>query len=59
MENMENMETLQILLILVIGVLITLYKGIKIVPQGEEWVIEKLGKFSRTLKPGLNLIIPL
>ncbi len=52
------MEALQILLILVIGVLVTLYKGIKIVPQGEEWVVEKLGKFSRTLKPGLNLIIP-
>ncbi|HHH19964.1 MAG TPA: SPFH/Band 7/PHB domain protein [Campylobacterales bacterium] len=52
------MEALQILIILVIGVIITLYKGIKIVPQGEEWVIEKLGKFSRTLKPGLNLIIP-
>jgi regulator of protease activity HflC (stomatin/prohibitin superfamily) len=52
------MEALQILLILVIGIIITLYKGIKIVPQGEEWVIEKLGKFSQTLTPGLNLIIP-
>lgn len=52
------MEALQIVIILVIGVIVTLYKGIKIVPQGEEWVIEKLGKFSRTLKPGLNLIIP-
>jgi len=39
-------------------VIITLYKGIKVVPQGEEWVIERLGKFSRTLSPGLNLIIP-
>jgi regulator of protease activity HflC (stomatin/prohibitin superfamily) len=52
------METLNILVILLIGVIITLYKGIKIVPQGEEWVIEKLGKFSKTLTPGLNLIIP-
>ncbi|MBD3793351.1 MAG: SPFH/Band 7/PHB domain protein [Campylobacterales bacterium] len=52
------MEALQILIILVIGVIVTLYKGIKIVPQGEEWVVEKLGKFSRTLTPGLNLIIP-
>jgi len=52
------MEGLNILIILVIAVVITLYKGIKIVPQGEEWVVEKLGKFSRTLNPGLNLIIP-
>lgn len=52
------MEGLNILVILVIGVIVTLYQGIKIVPQGEEWVIEKLGKFSRTLKPGLNLIVP-
>jgi regulator of protease activity HflC (stomatin/prohibitin superfamily) len=47
-----------ILIFLAIAVVVTLYKGIKIVPQGEEWVIEKLGKFSRTLDPGLNVIIP-
>ncbi|MBU1667854.1 SPFH/Band 7/PHB domain protein [bacterium] len=52
------MEGLNILIILIIGIVVTLYKGIKIVPQGEEWVVEKLGKFSRTLQPGLNLIIP-
>jgi len=39
-------------------IIVTLYKGIKVVPQGEEWVIERLGKFSRTLNPGLNLIFP-
>jgi len=39
-------------------VIVTLYKGINIVPQGEEWVVERLGRFSRTLNPGLNLIIP-
>jgi len=52
------MEALNIVVILAIGVIITLYKGINIVPQGEEWVVERLGKFSRTLTPGLNLIIP-
>jgi regulator of protease activity HflC (stomatin/prohibitin superfamily) len=52
------MEALNIVVILVIGVIITLYKGINIVPQGEEWVVERLGKFSRTLRPGLNIIIP-
>ncbi|HHD78483.1 MAG TPA: SPFH/Band 7/PHB domain protein [Epsilonproteobacteria bacterium] len=52
------MEALNIVVILAIGVIITLYKGINIVPQGEEWVVERLGKFSRTLQPGLNLIVP-
>ena len=50
--------SLLILLILAAGIVITLYKGINIVPQGEEWVVERLGKFSRTLKPGLNIILP-
>ena len=49
---------LNILVVLALAVVVTLYKGIKIVPQGEEWIIEKLGKFSKTLKPGLNFIVP-
>ncbi len=52
------MEALNIVVILAIGLIVTLYKGINIVPQGEEWVVERLGKFSRTLNPGLNIIIP-
>jgi regulator of protease activity HflC (stomatin/prohibitin superfamily) len=50
--------SLVILLIVVVGIVTTLYKGINIVPQGEEWIIERLGKFSRTLNPGLNIILP-
>lgn len=52
------MEALNIVVILAIGLIVTLYKGINIVPQGEEWVVERLGKFSRTLSPGLNIIVP-
>jgi len=52
------MEVLNIVVILVIALVVTLYKGINIVPQGEEWVVERLGKFSRTLSPGLNIIVP-
>lgn len=52
------MEVLNIVIILAIGLIVTLYKGINIVPQGEEWVVERLGKFSRTLTPGLNIIVP-
>jgi regulator of protease activity HflC (stomatin/prohibitin superfamily) len=52
------MEAFSIVIILFVALLVTLYKGINIVPQGEEWVVERLGKFSRTLTPGLNIIVP-
>ncbi len=49
-------------LVVVIAVLVfavvTLAKGLRIVPQGEEWVVQRLGKYLRTLLPGLNIIIP-
>ena len=37
---------------------ITIGKGVRIVPQGQEWIVERLGKYHGTLKPGLNIIIP-
>ncbi len=49
---------LELLLVLLFVVLVTLFSGIKIVPQGEEWVVERLGKYNSTLRPGLNIIIP-
>jgi regulator of protease activity HflC (stomatin/prohibitin superfamily) len=49
---------MEILIVLLFAVIITLFAGIKIVPQGEEWVIERLGKYHKVLKPGLNVIIP-
>jgi regulator of protease activity HflC (stomatin/prohibitin superfamily) len=52
------MESLYVLLVIVVGVIVVLFKGIRIVSQGEEWIIERLGKYSRNLNPGLNLIIP-
>ena len=52
------MPSLSISLVLLIGVIFTLMAGVKIVPQGEEWIIERLGKYRTTLKPGLNIIIP-
>lgn len=52
------MVSLYIIGALALLVIVTLYKGIKVVPQGEEWVIERLGKFDRSLNPGLNLIVP-
>lgn len=45
--------------ILIIPAFILIWKGIRIVPQGEEWVVERLGKFSDVLKPGLSVINPI
>ena len=43
---------------LIVFAVITLLKGVRIVPQGTEWIVERLGKYSSTLHPGLNIIIP-
>ena len=39
-------------------VLVTLAKGVRLVPQGYKWVVQRLGKYHTTLAPGLNIIIP-
>jgi regulator of protease activity HflC (stomatin/prohibitin superfamily) len=41
-----------------IFVAVTIAKGVRIVPQGEEWIVERLGKYHGTLHPGLNVIVP-
>ncbi|MBB3977318.1 regulator of protease activity HflC (stomatin/prohibitin superfamily) [Rhizobium azooxidifex] len=43
---------------LVILVLWLLFAGIKTVPQGYQYTVERFGRYIRTLQPGLNLIIP-
>lgn len=39
-------------------VFFTIAKGVRLVPQGYKWVVQRLGKFHTTLSPGLNIIIP-
>jgi regulator of protease activity HflC (stomatin/prohibitin superfamily) len=43
---------------LLIFAAVTIGKGVRIVAQGEEWVVERLGKYHTTLHPGLHIIIP-
>ncbi|NRD69494.1 MULTISPECIES: SPFH domain-containing protein [Psychrobacter] len=53
------MESFSIVMIVLIAlVMFTVFKGVRIVPQGYKWVVQRLGKYSQTLEPGLNLIIP-
>lgn len=43
---------------LVLFVFVTLWQGVRIVPQGQEWIVERLGRYHATLKPGLNIVVP-
>ena len=45
-------------IVLIVFLFVTLWKGVRIVPQGEEWVVERLGKYLKTLMPGLHVLIP-
>jgi regulator of protease activity HflC (stomatin/prohibitin superfamily) len=45
-------------LVLVALVVLVLAAGVKTVPQGFNYTIERFGRYTRTLKPGLNLIVP-
>nr|WP_113864724.1 SPFH domain-containing protein [Brenneria salicis]NMN92302.1 SPFH domain-containing protein [Brenneria salicis ATCC 15712 = DSM 30166]RBP67641.1 SPFH domain-containing protein [Brenneria salicis ATCC 15712 = DSM 30166]RLM32384.1 paraslipin [Brenneria salicis ATCC 15712 = DSM 30166] len=38
--------------------LIIVWSGVKIVPQGYQWTVESFGRYTKTLMPGLNLVIP-
>ncbi len=46
-------------LVLIFLALVAIIKGVRIVPQGEEWVVERLGKFAGILTPGLHVINPI
>lgn len=47
-----------IVLALLVFVGVTIFKGVRIVPQGYKWIVQRLGKYDSTLNPGLNFIIP-
>ncbi len=50
------METFVILLIVL--AVFAISAGVKTVPQGMEYTVERFGRYTHTLKPGLNVIIP-
>jgi regulator of protease activity HflC (stomatin/prohibitin superfamily) len=53
-----SMLTVVLFAVIVVGV-IFIFKGVHIVSQSSEYVVERLGKYDRTLKAGFNFIIPL
>ncbi len=44
--------------IVVVVAVIVLAKWVRIVPQGYEWTVERFGKYTRTLPPGLHFLVP-
>jgi regulator of protease activity HflC (stomatin/prohibitin superfamily) len=52
-------SSLIVSLVLLTLLIIIVFTGIKIVPQSNEYVVERFGKFSKTLKAGVNYIVPI
>ena len=52
------MATLIVLIVVAVVVLVTLSRGIRIIPQARAGVVERLGRYQRTLDPGLALVVP-
>jgi regulator of protease activity HflC (stomatin/prohibitin superfamily) len=52
------MGGLIVVVIFAILVITTISMGVRLVPQGSKWVVQRLGKFHKTLNPGLNILIP-
>lgn len=45
-------------LVFVVFVVFILFSTIKTVPQGYHWTVERFGRYTKTLTPGLNLVVP-
>jgi regulator of protease activity HflC (stomatin/prohibitin superfamily) len=49
---------MEIALIIAVIAVIFIVRALKIVPQQNAWVVERLGKYDRTLSPGLSIVVP-
>ena len=47
-----------LLVIIAIFVLVVLFRSIRIIPQAYAGIVERLGKYHKTLNPGLNILVP-
>src|SRR5699024_831750 len=47
-----------VLVVLAIFVIVVLLRSVRIVPQARAGIVERLGKYNRTLNPGLTILIP-
>ena len=49
---------MEVAIVIVVIAIIFVVRTFKIVPQQHAWVIERLGKYDRTLTPGLKFLVP-
>lgn len=49
---------LTVIPVIIVLALVTVWAGVKIVPQGYQWTVERFGRYTKTLPPGLNLVVP-
>ena len=54
-EEIMSIATVIVFLLLAIAII---WKGVCVVPQSTEFVVERFGKYRRSLSPGLNIIVP-
>ena len=47
-----------LLLVVAIFVVVVIFRSIRIIPQAYAGIVERLGRYQRTLSPGLNLLVP-
>ena len=52
------MELFSLPLIILVLAIVFVTQAVKVVPQQSAWVLERFGKYNRTLLPGLNIIVP-
>lgn len=48
----------EFVIVLVVLAVVLIIAGVKTVPQGNEYTVERFGRYRKTLTPGLNLIVP-
>ena len=51
-------ETSFLAIIILFAGIIVLFKTVRMVPQGFEWTVERFGKYTHTMSPGLHFLIP-
>ncbi|MFQ1680914.1 SPFH domain-containing protein [Pantoea dispersa] len=49
---------LTVIPVIIVLALVIVWAGVKIVPQGYQWTVERFGRYTKTLPPGLNLVVP-
>src|SRR5690606_35718426 len=49
--------TLLAVVLLVAGIIV-LFKSVRMVPQGYDWTVDAVGRYTHTMKPGLHFLVP-